>query len=140
MRFQYSVLNSSQDELDSLPRVPITLFNGNARVRALGIVDSGATVSVLPYTMGLALDAVWNEDAQILELTGNLARVPSIPIALSAEIDGLGRVMLVFAWSRSNDVPLILGQYNFFQEFDIHFYRSQLAFEINPKSPSKANL
>jgi hypothetical protein len=32
------------------------------------------------------------------------------------------------------NVPLILGQVNFFMEFDICFYRSQLQFEISPKS------
>jgi hypothetical protein len=32
------------------------------------------------------------------------------------------------------NAPLILGQTNFFMEFDVSFYRSQLEFEIKPKS------
>ena len=32
---------------------------------------------------------------------------------------------------------MILGQVNFFMEFDVCFFRSQAAFEINPKG--KAN-
>jgi hypothetical protein len=31
-------------------------------------------------------------------------------------------------------IPLLLGQVNFFIEFDICFHRSQLNFEINPKN------
>jgi hypothetical protein len=34
---------------------------------------------------------------------------------------------------------LILGQTNFFMEFDVCFYRSHLEFEIRPKSPITAD-
>jgi len=51
-----------------------------------------------------------------------------------AEIGDFPPVRLAFAWSRSDNVPLILGQMNFFMEFDIYFYRSQLEFEVKPKS------
>jgi len=39
----------------------------------------------------------------------------------------------VFAWTRAENVPLILGQVNFFMEFDVCFYRSQLAFNLSPR-------
>lgn len=134
MRFRYSILNSSQKEIDSLPRVPLTLYNGNAKIQVVGIIDSAATVSVLPYSLGLALGARWDETAEGVRLTGNLAQIPSQGLVLDAEIRGLARIELVFAWSRSNDVPVLLGQYNFFQHFAITFNRSKFEFEINPKS------
>ena len=31
------------------------------------------------------------------------------------------------------NIPIILGQLNFFMEFDVCFYGSQLAFELSPK-------
>ena len=37
---------------------------------------------------------------------------------------------LAFAWTNSNDLPVILGQVNFFFEFDVCFLRSRLLFEI----------
>lgn len=40
---------------------------------------------------------------------------------------------LAFAWTKSTQVPVILGQVNFFMEFDVCFYRSQLAFDVRPK-------
>ena len=48
-------------------------------------------------------------------------------------------VQLAFAWTQAMNVPLILGQVNFFMEFNICFYRSQLQFEISPKSLSSTN-
>lgn len=44
-------------------------------------------------------------------------------------------VRLVFAWTRSNSVPVIFGQMNFFLEFDVCFYRSRNQFAVNLKSP-----
>jgi hypothetical protein len=43
-------------------------------------------------------------------------------------------VQLVFAWTKAVQVPLILGQVNFFMEFDVCFYRSQLYFAVSPKN------
>lgn len=43
-------------------------------------------------------------------------------------------VRLAFAWVKGKDVPLILGQTNFFMEFNVCFYRSKLEFEVMPKS------
>jgi hypothetical protein len=40
----------------------------------------------------------------------------------------------VFAWTQATTVPLILGQVNFFMEFDVCFYRSRLQFAISPKA------
>ena len=45
-------------------------------------------------------------------------------------------VRLAFAWTQAENVPLLLGQVNFFMEFDTCFYRSQLAFDVSPKSAS----
>lgn len=55
MRFQYSTNHPSQDEFDSLPRIPLILHHNNQRVEVVGLVDSGATVSVLPYQIGFSL-------------------------------------------------------------------------------------
>ncbi len=42
-------------------------------------------------------------------------------------------VSLAFAWTQATDVPLILGQANFFFEFDVCFFRARSEFEICPK-------
>ena len=40
---------------------------------------------------------------------------------------------IAFAWTRMNNIPVILGRTNFFTEFDVCFYGSQSAFEVCPK-------
>lgn len=67
-------------------------------------------------------------------LAGNLASVKARGLLVSAQIGDFDPVRLVFAWSLSDDVPLLLGRMNFFLEFDVCFYRSQLVFEVRPNS------
>ncbi len=135
MRWRYSTTHPSQSDLDSLPRLPLVLRYGQQRVDAMGLVDSGATVNVLPYPMGVQLGAVWEEQKATLRLAGNLGSIAAMPLFVIAEIGNFLPVRLAFAWIRSDSAPLILGQMNFFMEFDVCFYRSKLEFEVRPKSP-----
>ncbi|TRU46415.1 MAG: hypothetical protein EWV49_17045 [Microcystis aeruginosa Ma_QC_Ch_20071001_S25] len=48
----------------------------------------------------------------------------------STEIGNLEPVRLAFAWAQVSQVPLILGQTNFFREFDVCFQRSRCTIEI----------
>lgn len=134
MRFQYSTLNPAQSELDSLPRLPFTLRSDQNTIEVNGLVDSGATVNVLPYSIGVQLGALWDNQKAVIHLAGSLGNQLAQPLPLIAEIDGFEPVRLVFAWSREDTVPLILGQMNFFMEFEVYFYRSMLEFEIKRHS------
>jgi hypothetical protein len=55
MRFKYSTTSPTQNEFDSLPRLPLSLLREDRRVEATALVGSGATVNVLPYDLGLQL-------------------------------------------------------------------------------------
>jgi hypothetical protein len=55
-------------------------------------------------------------------------------LVLSATITKVPSVLLAFAWTQSRDAPLILGHMNFFAEFDVCFYRTDLVFELHPKA------
>ena len=134
MRFRYSTTDPTQSELDSLPRLPLVLRKGKQIVHAVGLVDSGATVNVLPYRFGIQLGAVWDDRKATIRLAGNLGNVAAQPLFPMVEIGDFPPIRLAFALSRSEDVPLILGQMSFFMEFDICFYRSQLEFEVKPRA------
>ncbi|MDZ8056249.1 MAG: hypothetical protein RMX68_012900 [Aulosira sp. ZfuVER01] len=116
-----------------MPRIPLILHSNNQSVEVVGLVDSGATISVLPYESGIQLGGVWDDRRAILRLAGNLSNQPAIPFFAIAEIAEFAPVRLAFAWVRSSNAPLILGQTNFFLEFDVCFYRSKLEFEVKPK-------
>lgn len=130
MRFPYTVTGPTQNEFDSLPRLPLTLQMDRCRVEAVGLVDSGATVNVLPYDTGLQLGGLWDDRKATIKLAGNLGGLAAQPIFVMATIGDLSPIRLVFAWSRSNNVSLILGQMNFFMEFEVCFFRKQREFEI----------
>lgn len=130
MCYSYRTVNSQQNKSDSMPRLPLTLRTNTRRVETIGLVDSGSTVNVMPYSLGLLLGAVWNDQDAIIPLAGNLSSQPAAPLSAIVEIGELEPVKLIFAWTRATNVPLLLGQTNFFMEFDICFYRAKFEFEI----------
>lgn len=134
MRFKYSTTSPTQNEFDSLPRIPLILQKDNQNIEVTGLVDSGAPVNVLPYEIGIQLGGIWNDSKATIQLAGNLSNQPAIPFSVIAKIADFQVTRLVFAWVSRPNLPLILGQTNFFLEFDVCFYRSKLEFEIKPKS------
>ncbi len=119
---------------DALPQLPLTLIYQDSSIEVSGLLDTGASVNVLPYSVGVQLGAVWEEQTVSVTLAGNLAAVEARGLLVSANISHFPPVRLVFAWSLSDDTPLLLGRMNFFLEFDVCFYCSQLAFEVRPKA------
>jgi hypothetical protein len=61
MRLKYSTTDPAQNEFDSLPRIPLVLRYNLRQVEVFGLLDSGATVNVLPYEIGVQLGAIWDE-------------------------------------------------------------------------------
>jgi hypothetical protein len=114
-------------------RAILTLSNGPTSVLLSGLLDTGATVNVLPYPAGLQLGLIWEQQATPIQLTGNLAHAPARAVVVSATIASLPPVRLAFAWTQLAPVPLILVQVNFFLEFDVCFFRAQSAFELRPR-------
>ncbi|MEM8525107.1 MAG: hypothetical protein AAGG68_10705 [Bacteroidota bacterium] len=132
-RFPYVAKQSDIGEAGFFPLLPIQLIHNNQTIDVHGLLDSGSTVNVLPFEMGISLGLDWNSQNIPITLTGNLAKVESRAVLINAKADSFPQCHLAFAWTKSNDVPLLLGQTNFFMEFNVFFYRSQLAFEVVPK-------
>jgi hypothetical protein len=118
----------SDDE--ALPTIPITLSHADFSVSAQALLDTGSTVNLLPYDIGLQLGAIWEEQTVRLPLAGNLATVEARGLFVQVQIGNLEPVRLAFAWAQASQVPLILGQTNFFREFDVCFQRSRCPIEI----------
>ena len=132
-RFEYVEADPLLGSASALPYAPITLQFGGREIRVSALVDSGSTLNVLPYDVGLQLGAVWEQQTVAVRLGGNLADSEARAILLIGMIRGFAPVRLAFAWTRNKRVPVILGQTNFFMEFDIRFCRSELLFEITPR-------
>jgi hypothetical protein len=116
-----------------MPYLPLVLTLGNRSLDAMALLDTGASVNVLPYEIGLQLGAVWENQTVSIPLSGNLAQSDSRGLVVSAAIAQFSPVLLAFAWTEMRDTPVILGHMNFFAEFNVCFYRHELAFEVCPR-------
>lgn len=133
VRFDYADTVLGRADGSRLAYLPITLSHGSDVLDVEGLLDTGSTVNVLPYPLGRQLGFVWEHQQTQVHLTGSLARLPARGVIVSGQVVSFPPVELVFAWTQATDVPMILGQVNFFMEFNVCFFRSQAAFEVNPK-------
>ncbi|MEG3885885.1 hypothetical protein QT971_17010 [Microcoleus sp. herbarium19] len=133
VRFAFTEVDPSLGALSTLPYLPIVLTYQNQSLRVSGLLDTGSSVNVLPYEMGLRLGAVWERQRLSVPLGGNLSKFEARAVVMTANVEQFPPVDLAFAWTQDRNAPLILGHMNFFLAFDVCFYRSELAFEISPK-------
>jgi hypothetical protein len=132
-RYSFTERTDSLGKSVIMPYMPLTLTLGDRSVEVTALLDTGASVNVLPYEIGIQLGAVWENQTVSIPLSGNLARSESRGLVVSATIDRFSPVLLAFAWTELGDAPVILGHMNFFAEFNVCFYRHELAFEIYPR-------
>ena len=57
---------------------------------------------------------MWEQQTTPVQLTGNLANLPAYGLIVTATVARFPPVRLAFAWTLEENVPLILGQVNFF--------------------------
>ncbi len=133
-RFEFTERSNSLGETIMVPQLSLSLLYQDNAISVSGLLDTGASVNVLPYEIGLELGLNWDNCTISVALAGNLAQSPAKGVILSAEVTKFPSVPLVFAWTQARNIPLLLGRTNFFQEFDVCFYTSQLIFEIAIKS------
>ncbi|MFM9266679.1 hypothetical protein [Tychonema sp. BBK16] len=133
VRFDFTEVDPSLGALSTLPYLPILLTYQNQSLRVSGLLDTGSSVNVLPYEIGLRLGAVWERQRLSVPLGGNLSKFEARAVVMTANVEQFPPVELAFAWTQDRNAPLILGHMNFFLAFDVCFYRSELAFEVSPK-------
>jgi hypothetical protein len=129
-RFSYVLTKQAVFPDDALPFFPLKLSRGTATTEVLGLADTGATINVLPYQAGLELGGVWENQIRMSRLGGNLGNYESRGLIVMAQIADFEPVKLAFAWTETDDIPVILGQINFFSLFDVCFMRQDNEFEI----------
>jgi hypothetical protein len=101
-----------------MPYLALKLEFREQSIAAEGLLDTGAAVNVLPYGIGQRLGANWEAQNSVIRLGGNLRDLEARPLILRATIGPLAPVKMAFAWAQAEDIPVILGQINFFLEFD----------------------
>lgn len=132
-RFRFTERTDSLGRSSIMPHLPIMLTNRSNSIEVVALLDTGSSVNVLPYEIGVQLGVVWAEQTVSIELSGNLSRNEARGLVLSGTVAYFSPVLLAFAWTHARDIPVILGHMNFFAEFNVCFYRHELAFEVCPR-------
>ncbi len=120
---------------DLVPLLSFVLSSGAKTVPLTGIVDSGASFSVLPFDIGKQFGFDWHSLTQPLQIGGAGGRVPAKIIRLTATVGQFSPVSMIFAWVTTNSYPIVLGEMSFFYEFDVFLSRRHSYFEIQPATP-----
>jgi hypothetical protein len=128
-RFPFVQRNAEAGPASLAPMVPLRLRFGRSEETIFGLIDTGAAVNVLPWSVGERLGADW-DSATPVTLSGNLAAVESRVLVCEGLVGGFSPRRLAFAWSRSDLVPVLLGQVNFLLLFDVCLSRSGQWFEV----------
>ena len=111
--------------------LPFQLHINRNSTDVIGLLDTGATVNVLPFQIGLALGFEWLSVKSTIQLTGGLGSIESRPVVANALIGNFQEVQLAFARCKSPEVPLILGNVNFFDCFRFNLIRPENRFELS---------
>lgn len=133
-KFPYKIIDTSSSMVDRMPCVPITLGLNGCSLNTEGLIDTGASVNVLPYELGLQLGFIWENENLSVILAGNLAHCQARAVVVEGQVNPFPTVNLAFAWTQAPSTPLILGQANFLFEFDVCFSRSQSEFAVRPRT------
>jgi hypothetical protein len=119
-----------------MPDLPIVLRHPSNTASALGLVDSGASIRVLPCSPGVQLGFDGDTQTARITLAGTLAHVDARGMVVEATVGQLSPVRSAPAWAHGDQVPFLLGQFNFFKAFDVCFFRARGIFEIRqPGTP-----
>ena len=105
--------------LRPVPRVK--LINKNIKVAVDMYVDSGTDITLIPYSVGIALGFRLKPDDEIKRISGVGGGKISIVVRNVKMRINDKELGIRVAWCMSEDVPLILGRLGVFNKFDVLF-------------------
>lgn len=108
-RYPFISSDAALGEASFRPYLPLTLSYQQGSVTASALLDTGASVNVLPYLAGVEIGYEWERQTTALSLTGNLAQYEARVVLVQAVVGQFEPIQLVFAWTQATNVPLILG-------------------------------
>lgn len=130
-RYPFRPRVSPRGEVGLAPMLPF-IVGGEKQFSAEGLVDSGSAINVLPFSLGANLGFRWHDENDEIDLGGLLNGVAAKAIDVVCSVGKFPPIELTFAWVKTDGVPLLLGQFNFFLAFDVCFFRSVNEFPVRP--------
>ncbi|MCI0617839.1 aspartyl protease family protein, partial [bacterium] len=120
IEFQFEKILSKRLGQVLKPIIPVTIIGAKRGVNAFMLLDSGADLSLIPYsvgnTIGLDLDIENRSEVQGIG-EGSVPYILSQARIKIGDIETPARI----GWALIEEVPLILGRLDVFQEFSVEF-------------------
>lgn len=132
-RYGYTQVLNPVGEESFRPLLPVTLINERRQIETVALLDTGSDLKVLPFSLGLQLGLEWEKLRFQFKLGGILADYDSRAVLVTGVIGNFSPVPLAFAWTTADHIRPIFGHTNFFSQFDVCFFGSELTFEVRAK-------
>ena len=138
MNFKYKINKRPYEDENKSPSIPISLKGeGNTTFQFIGLLDSGADVSVIPQDvaelLGLKLDGKREKVRGIGGWVDSVNEKINVTISKGHEtytFEVLVKVILGSA-EEIGDIPIILGREGFFDKFKIIFDQANERVALN---------
>ncbi len=103
-----------------MPYAWVRLSFGNTFWDEWALVDSGAEINVIPFSVGVKLGLDWNtsEDGPTI---GGSASGATKTVELTVTIGSFTNVSMSFCWLSHDNVRVLLGEQDFFENFAVYF-------------------
>jgi hypothetical protein len=128
----YQVVN----EYSSLPFIWLRMKWQQRIIEAWGLVDSGASINVLPHRVGLQLGLNWDE-LPVGPVIGGAVAGQTRTVSVLASIADFGDIPMAFCWLNHDNTRLVLGHQDFLEKFVVCFDTKNQNFSLMQSEESK---
>ncbi len=103
------------------PLARVTMINGAKKITQEMYIDSGADITLIPFSVGSAMGFEIGKAEEIKQIGGVGGSKISVVIRKIPMRIGEKEFECRIAWCLSEDVPMLLGRMDVFREFEILF-------------------
>jgi len=120
IEFSFKEVNSPKFGQILKPIIPLTIIGPRRKIKVFAILDSGADISMIPYSVGevIGLELDMSTRSEIQGIGEG-----SVPYVLSEVGFQIGDVEIParIGWALIEEVPFILGRLDIFQKLAVEF-------------------
>jgi len=139
MEFQFRKVFSKRLGEVLKPIIPVTLIGAKERAGVSMLLDSGADLSLIPYSVGEAIGLELDlENRSEVQGIGE-GSIPYILCQVSMKIGEIETSIRV-GWALIEEVPLILGRLDVFRQFAVDFREFENKIILKHQSEFIANV
>lgn len=114
---------------EAAPAIPVTLIGSKEKIDVIGLLDSGADFSFIPYDMAEVLGLDISQNPQdIGGISGTVLAIPShmkVNIKKGREDYTFDVGVYVSVKEMQDEFPILIGRDGFFEQFKITFIEAE---------------